>query len=338
MIDLRSDTVTTPTPAMYRAMNTAQLGDDVYGDDPTVLHLQQLAADMLGFESALFFPTGTQSNLVALLSHCNRGDEYITGDSYHIYKYEGGGGAVLGGIQPQPAPVQADGTLDLTDVEKQIKLDDVHFARSKLLSLENTHGGRAIGLDYMESATTLARHRGLATHLDGARVFNAAIKLGVEPKEITRHFDSASICLSKGLCAPAGSLLLGSYAFIEQALRWRKMVGGGMRQSGILAACGIVALEQQVARLQQDHERAALLANGLAQIEGLAVSYGDTQTNMVHLTIDHKDSEALIAFMKERGILISARYQNVRLVLHNNIDSSHIPTVVDAFKNYYQAL
>ena len=337
MIDLRSDTVTRPTPAMYQAMNEAKLGDDVYDDDPTVHQLQDMAAEMLGFEKALFFPTGTQSNLVALLSHCGRGEEYITGDSYHIYKFEGGGGAVLGSIQPQPVPVQANGTLDLQDVEKRIKPHDFHFARSKLLSLENTHGGRVIGLDYIERAAQLARKHKLAFHLDGARAFNAAVKLGVTPKQITRHFDSVSICLSKGLCTPAGSLLLGSAELIEQAMRWRKMVGGGMRQSGILAACGIVALEQQIERLQQDHDNAELLAQRLGEIDNLQVMYDDQQTNMVFLTIDPADSEPLIQFMREQGMLISARYQDVRLVLHKDINRDDVTRTVEAFQRYYSA-
>lgn len=335
MIDLRSDTVTRPTPDMYRAMNKAELGDDVYDDDPTVHQLEEMASDMLGFEKALLFPTGTQSNLVALLTHCGRGDEYISGDNYHIYKFEGGGGAALGGIQPQPVSVQADGTLNLDEVEQRIKPDDFHFARTRLLSLENTHGGVAIGVDYIERAKELAHNHKLAIHLDGARVFNASVKLGLPPKSITQHFDSASICLSKGLCAPAGSLLLGSEAFIKEATRWRKVVGGGMRQSGILAACGIVALEHQIERLQQDHDHARLLAQQLSEIDNLETSYGEMQTNMVILTTKPGDSEPLINHLRDQGILISARYQTVRLVLHKDVSRSDVLRVAEAIKGFY---
>ena len=242
-IDLRSDTVTRPSAAMRAEMAAAEVGDDVYGDDPSVNRLQALAAALFGFEAALFAPSGTQTNLIALLVHCGRGDEYIVGQHTHTYKYEGGGAAVLGSIQPQPICHQADGSLALADIAAAIKPDDIHFARSRLLTLENTIGGRVIGADYMQAATGLAYRHGLATHLDGARICNAAVQQGISLSAAVQGFDSVSVCLSKGLGAPVGSVLCGSHAFIAQALRWRKMLGGGMRQAGMLAAAGIYALE-----------------------------------------------------------------------------------------------
>jgi threonine aldolase len=249
IVDLRSDTVTKPTPAMREAMARAEVGDDVFGDDPTVNALQQRIATMLGFEAALFVPSGTQSNLVAIMSHCQRGDEYIVGQMAHTYRWEGGGAAVLGSVQPQPLAHQGDGTLALADIEAAIKPDDAHFARSRLLCLENTLGGRALPLAYMRDATALACRRGLAAHLDGARLFNAATALHVSAREIAQHFDSVSVCFSKGLGAPVGSALCGSREFIARAHRWRKMAGGGMRQAGVLAAAALHALEHHVERL-----------------------------------------------------------------------------------------
>ena len=264
-IDLRSDTVTRPTAAMWDAMHSAELGDDVFGDDPTVIALQERIAADLGFEAALFMPTGTQSKLCALMSHCDRGDEYLVGQMAHAHRWEGGGAAVLGSIQPQPLTNQPDGTLALADIEAEIKPDDAHFARTRLLALENTWGGHVLPIDYIEAATQLARSRGLATHLDGARLFNAAVASGLEAREITRHFDSVSVCFSKGLGTPAGSALCGSRALIARAHRWRKMAGGAMRQSGVLAAAALHALDHHVARLAEDHAHARALA---ARVDG----------------------------------------------------------------------
>src|SRR3982751_500996 len=243
VVDLRSDTVTQPTAAMRDAMMAAPLGDDVFGDDPSVNALQEKIAGMLGFEAALFVPTGTQSNLCGVLSHCQRGDEYIVGQMQHCYRWEGGGAAVFGSVQPQPLDHQPDGTLALAAIEAAIKPDDAHFARSRLLCLENTLGGKVLPQAYLADATGLARRRGLATHLDGARLFNAALKQGIAAREIAAHFDSVSVCFSKGLGAPVGSALVGPKAFIRGAHRWRKMLGGGMRQSGVLAAAVLHALD-----------------------------------------------------------------------------------------------
>lgn len=242
VIDLRSDTVTQPTPGMRDAMASAPSGDDVYGEDPSVNHLEAELAKRLGFAAALFVPTGTMSNLLALMAHCERGEEYIVGQQAHTYKYEGGGAAVLGSIQPQPLEVQADGSLDLAQVAEAIKPDDFHFARTRLLALENTMQGKVLPISYLAAARAFTREHGLALHLDGARLYNAAVKLGVDAREITQHFDSVSVCLSKGLGAPVGSVLCGSSALIAKARRLRKMVGGGMRQAGSLAAAGLYAL------------------------------------------------------------------------------------------------
>ena len=282
-LDLRSDTVTRPSAAMRAAMNAADVGDDVYGDDPTVNRLQEYAADLFGYEDALFAPSGTQSNLLALLAHCGRGDEYLVGQEGHTYKYEGGGAAVLGSIQPQPIINQPDGSLALTDIAAYIKPDDFHFARTRLLSLENTIGGRVLGLDYTRDATKLAHDKGLATHLDGARLCNAAVQLGVSPRAAAAGFDSTSICLSKGLGAPVGSILCGSRPLIQEAKRWRKMLGGGMRQAGMIAAGGLYALEHNIGRLAEDHANAAYFAGELAKMKNIKVS--TPQTNIFYVDI-----------------------------------------------------
>ncbi|MFE1289846.1 low-specificity L-threonine aldolase [Streptomyces sp. NPDC058751] len=282
-IDLRSDTVTRPGEAMRRAMAEAEVGDDVFGDDPTVNALQDRIAGLLGFESALFVSSGTQSNLCALLTHCGRGDEYIAGQMAHMYRWEGGGAAVLGGIQPQPLQHRADGTLDPLDIAAAVKPDDSHFARTRLLCLENTIGGRAVSTDYLKTATHVAREHGLATHLDGARLFNAAVAGGGDPYEQARliagHFDSVSVCFSKGLGAPVGSALVGSREFVAGARRWRKVLGGGMRQAGVLAAAALHALDHHVTRLADDHAHAALFAEGLKDVKGLTME--PSGTNMV---------------------------------------------------------
>jgi threonine aldolase len=328
-IDLRSDTVTLPSDAMRTAMGAAELGDDVYGEDPTVNRLEAVAAEMLGKEAALFVASGTQGNLLGIMSHCERGDEYIVGQQAHTYKYEGGGAAVLGSIQPQPLDYEADGTLDLQRVEAAIKPDDSHFARTRLLCLENTQGGKALPLDYLQRAHDFARTRGLSLHLDGARVFNAAVKHDVPVREIARWFDTVSVCLSKGLGAPVGSVLCGNNALIARARRWRKVLGGGMRQAGVLAAAGLYALEHNVARLAQDHANAAALAQGLSRLPGVSVEYGPTQTNMVFVRLAPALAEPLRQFLKQRGILIGATHP-IRLVTHLDVGVDDVRAFIEA--------
>ena len=324
-VDLRSDTVTRPSEGMRRAMAQAELGDDVFGDDPSVNRLQARAAEMLGFEEALFFPSGTQSNLAALMSHCGRGDEYLVGQEAHTYRFEAGGGAVVGSIQPQPLANRADGTLDLAEVEAAIKPDDPHFARTRLFALENTIGGKAIPRAYLESALELARRRGLSTHLDGARIFNASVKLGISAKDLCRGFDSVSVCLSKGLGAPAGTLLLGNRDLIKRARRARKILGGAMRQAGVIAAAGLYALENNVERLAEDHANAERLAKGLRDagydVEG-------PHTNMVFL----KSCPGLPEHMKKNQIQILPGAR-LRLVTHLDVDAAGIERALDAFRS-----
>lgn len=329
LIDLRSDTVTQPTAAMREAMMAAELGDDVYGEDPTVNRLEAWLADELGFAAALFVPTGTMSNLLGLMAHCERGDEYIVGQQAHTYKYEGGGAAVLGSIQPQPIDGEADGSLDLAKVEAAIKQDDFHFARTRLLALENTMQGKVLPLDYLAAARELTRRRGLSLHLDGARLYNAAVKLGVPAREITQHFDSVSVCLSKGLGAPVGSVLCGSAALIARARRLRKMVGGGMRQAGVLAAAGLYALQHQVERLAEDHANAARLGERLAE---LGYSVEPVQTNMVYVQLGER-AGTVKAFMAERGIAVSA-VPRLRLVTHLDVGAGQVGQVVQAFTEF----
>ncbi|WLQ12383.1 low-specificity L-threonine aldolase [Hahella aquimaris] len=334
MIDFRSDTVTRPSQTMRAAMAAAEVGDDVYGDDPTVNRLQDMAAEMLGYEAALFACSGTQTNLLALLTHCQRGDEYLVGQQAHTYKYEGGGAAVLGGIQPQPIEHDTDGTIPLAKIEAAIKPDDFHFARTRLLSLENTIGGKVIPQDYIRNATDLARRRGLATHLDGARLFNATVKQGIDPKEVTQYFDSVSICLSKGLGAPVGSLLCGDKTFIDTARRWRKVCGGGMRQAGVLAAAGIIALQSGVERLQEDHDNAAYLAQRLAETNLFDIDMSLVQTNMAFATYRGEDLNALAQHLKAQNILISPS-PTIRFVTHLDIsrdDINRLAQAVMAFK------
>lgn len=335
MIDVRSDTVTRPDFDMRQAMMVAEVGDDVYGDDPTVNKLQAMAAELLGHEASLFMPTGTQSNLVALLTHCQRGDEYIVGSDAHTYMYEGGGAAALGGIQPQPVPFGENGVLPLDQVAAAIKEDDVHFARTRLICLENTQHGRVQSLESMQAANRLARQYGLALHLDGARMANAAVALGITLEAIGRCFDTVSLCLSKGLGAPAGSLLLGSAGFISEARRWRKVTGGGMRQSGMLAAAGILALTDGVQRLSSDHENATRLALLLANVDGFTVRDGWTQTNMVFLDYEADHHRALPAYALECGLLLSASSNTCRLVLHRDISRSNVDAIADIVKGYF---
>ncbi len=319
---------------MRAVMAEAKVGDDVYGEDPTVRCLEEKGADMAETEAALFVSSGTQSNLLALLSHCKRGDEYIVGQLAHNYRYEGGGAAVLGSIQPQPLNSQADGTLDLNQVQAAIKPDDFHFARTTLLCLENTHNGLALPFDYLKEAAAFAHRQGLKIHLDGARVYNAAVKYKTMLSSITSHFDSVSICLSKGLGAPVGSLLCGDNALIKEARRWRKMVGGGMRQAGIVAAAGIFALEHNIQRLEQDHANGALLAQGLGAIEEIDVDYRSAQTNMVFITMEKKDAAALPGYLREKNILIHGG-ERVRLVTHLDIPYEAVQEVVMAFKDFF---
>jgi threonine aldolase len=319
---------------MRLAMAEAEVGDDVYGEDPTVNRLQSFAAELLGKETALFCSSGTQSNLIAVMSHCERGDEYIVGQRAHTYRFEGGGAAVLGSIQPQPLDFQEDGTLDLEEVTRNIKPKDFHFARTRLLCLENTQEGKVIPLDYLERASSLIRKHGLSLHLDGARIFNAAVKLQVQPSEIARHFDTVSFCLSKGLGAPVGSLLCGSRDVIDQARRWRKVLGGGMRQAGILAAAGIYALTHNIERLADDHRHARVLAEGLSEIKELGIDPSTVQTNMVFFTLERDRFLKLQEDLKHKGILISGR-ERVRLVTHLDISAEDVITTVNAFKDHF---
>lgn len=332
-IDLRSDTVTRPSPEMREAMAGAVVGDDVFGDDPTVNRLEETAAALLGKEAAIFAPSGTQTNLIALLAHCQRGDEYIVGQTAHTYRYEAGGAAVLGSIQPQPLDLNPDGTFDLERVAQVIKPDDYHFARSRLLCVENTHNGLALPLDYLDQVAKSGAAHGLSLHLDGARIFNAAVKCGVGVAEIAKHFDTVSVCLSKGLGAPVGSVLCGDQPTIARARRWRKMVGGGMRQAGIIAAAGLFALEHNTARLQTDHEHARLLAGGLAEIDGYRVEYDEAQTNMVFVSPPADRVSGLQAYLAEHQVLILGG-SRIRLVTHLDISRKDIEAVIELVKSY----
>ena len=332
-IDLRSDTVTQPSQAMHAAMAAAEVGDDVYGDDPTVNRLQDYAADLFGYEAGLFAPSGTQTNLIALMTHCGRGDEYLVGQEAHTYKYEGGGAAVLGSIQPQPIANQPDGSIALADIEAYIKSDDMHFARTRLLALENTIGGRVLGQDYIAAATALAHAKGLATHLDGARVCNAAVKQGLSLREVVKGFDTVSVCLSKGLGAPVGSVLLGPKAFIEQGKRWRKMLGGGMRQAGVIAAAAHYALKHNVQRLVEDHENAATLARGLGEIDALTVSA--PQTNIFWLDVPAAACEPLRKALAEQGIRATVG-PRMRLVTHLDVSAADVERTVAAFQSFFK--
>jgi threonine aldolase len=329
-IDIRSDTVTRPSTAMRAAMAQAEVGDDVYGDDPTVNRLQALAAERFGFESALFFASGTQSNLAALMSHCGRGDEYLVGQEAHTYSYEGGGAAVLGSIQPQPLENDADGAISLERIAKAIKPQDIHFAPTRLLALENTIGGRVLPPAYQRQVTEFAHARGLATHLDGARIFNAIVKLGLGERDAAAGFDSVSVCLSKGLGAPAGSVLLGGRDLIAKARRWRKALGGGMRQAGVLAAAGIYALDNHVRRLAEDHSNAEHLAAGLSAL-GLRVE--PPQTNILYVEIPVGQVRGLASHLEERGILATVSTRT-RLVTHLDLPRAKIDSVLQAFRDY----
>lgn len=334
MIDLRSDTVTLPTAQMYQAIQDAPLGDDVYDDDPTTKALEAKICQLLGHQSALFVTSGVQANLCALLSHCGRGDAYITGDKYHIYYYESGGGASLAGLQPQLVPVEDDGSLALDNVLAMITGGDVHFANTKLLCLENTHHGIAIAANKMQQSCQFAKKHALKIHLDGARIFNAAAKLKCSAKELAGGFDSVSVCLSKGLGAPAGSLLCGSEDFIARAKRWRKALGGGMRQSGILAACGLVALDN-LERLENDHKKTQYLAQKLTLIQQLRVDYHPNQTNMIYCYLQQPTTQ-LVGFLLSKGIKISQNDKTVRLVVHQDIREEDLDKVYKGFKTFFE--
>jgi len=330
IVDLRSDTVTRPSAGMRKAMFEAEVGDDVFGDDPTVNRLQEHAASLFGFEAALLFPSGTQSNLAALMSHCQRGDEVILGSEAHSYRYEAGGLAVLGSIQPQVVPNRPDGTLDLAEVEAAIKPDDPHFARTRLLALENTITGRVLPRKYLADAVDLSRKKKLAIHLDGARIFNAAAAQNMSVRELCAGFDSVSSCLSKGLGAPAGTLLLSSKSVIEKARRARKILGGGMRQAGVIAAAGLYALENNVARLREDHDHAARLAKGLREL-GLEAQLN---TNMVLLKIPPTIVAELAAQLRRADILVLPRAP-MRLVTHLDVDAAGIDRALAGFQAFF---
>ena len=337
-IDLRSDTVTQPTPAMRAAMAAAVVGDDVFGDDPTVNALQERIASMLGFEAALFMPTGTQSNLCALMSHCQRGEEYIVGQMAHTYRWEGGGAAVLGSIQPQPLPQLADGSIALTEIEAHIKPDDAHFAKTRLLTLENTWGGQVLPLAYIEAATALARSKGLATHLDGARLFNAAVASAQAgqtnanaARQIASQFDSVSVCFSKGLGAPVGSALCASRELIARAHRWRKMAGGGMRQAGVLAAAVLHALDHHIDRLADDHAHARQLAEGLIGLSGVTVQ--PPQTNILFIDLAPERAAGAVERLRQAGILCTGLYK-LRLVTHLDVSTADVERAIALLRQH----
>lgn len=332
MIDLRSDTVTRPTPGMLKAMMEAPLGDDVFHDDPTVQRLQAAVAERAGKEAGLYLPTGTQSNLAGLMAHCERGDEYIVGQIAHTFKYEGGGAAVLGSIQPQPIANAADGTLPLDLVAAAIKPDNFHFARTKLFTLENTIQGKVLPANYVAEATSFAKSKGLATHLDGARVWNAMVASNASLEQLCAPFDSVSMCFSKGMGAPVGSVLVGSKDLIKRALRWRKVLGGGMRQAGVLAAACLYALENHIPRLRTDHENAARLGAALSQIPALKIL--SQATNMVFVAIPAEKCDALGAYLTERGIFTQMG-PTLRLVTHGDMTAAEVDIAAEAFKKFF---
>jgi len=343
VVDLRSDTVTLPTLAMRRAMAEAEVGDDVFGEDPTVNRLEEMAAERLGKEAALFVASGTMANLVCELTHCGRGDEMILGDQAHIFNYEQGGSAAVGGIHTRTVPNQPDGRLLLEDLEAAIRPDNIHFPRTRLIALENTHNrcfGSPLELEYLRAVRGLASRYGLAVHMDGARLFNAATCLKVAPAELAVEADSVSICLSKGLAAPVGSLVCGTRSFIDEARRMRKVLGGGMRQAGVLAAAGIVALSEMTERLAEDHANARRLAHGLTQIEGLDVNPETVRTNIVYCDIrqDGLQAAELAARLNAEGVrVLPVRQYRVRAVTHYHITQEDIDYAVKVFSREVSA-
>ncbi|SFV29935.1 L-threonine aldolase [Devosia crocina] len=331
--DFRSDTVTRPTEGMRAAMAAADVGDDVFGDDPTVNRLEQRMAGLLGKDAALFVPSGTMSNLLGLMSHCGRGDEFIAGQKAHLYLNEAGGAAVLGSIQPQPIAHLADGTMALEEIEAAIKPDDSHYARTRVIALENTFGGRVLPVSYMTAVAEIAARHGLGLHLDGARAFNATIALGMDISTFVEPFDTVSICLSKGLGAPVGSVLIGRQDLIDTARRHRKMLGGGMRQAGLLAAAGLYALDHHVARLADDHRRARRLAEGLARHEALTVSVPDT--NIIWVTVAQEAAEGFDRLLEENGIGVMGRYGSQRWVTHLDISDEAVDTALTLVDQHF---
>jgi len=343
-VDLRSDTVTLPTPAMRRAMYEAELGDDVFGEDPTVNRLEAMAAERMGKEAAMFVASGTMGNLTAMLTHCQRGHEAIMGDKAHTFLFEAGGSAVLGGIHPHTLPNQPDGTLRLEDIEAAIRPENPHHPRTRLVCLENTHnrcGGAVLTPEYTDRVGELAHRHGLAVHLDGARVFDAAVALGVDVRHLTRSVDSVQFCLSKGLSAPVGSLLCATREFIAEAQRWRKMLGGGMRQAGVIAAAGIEALDDMVDRLADDHANARRLAEGLADMPGFAVDLASVQTNIViwDLTTDRVSPQEVVERLGAEGVKILAiGGRQFRAVTHYGIETDDVEQAVDVARQVMERL
>ncbi len=335
IIDLRSDTVTQPTPSMRKALVEAEVGDDVFGEDVTVNRLEKMAAERMGKEAALFVASGTMANIVSQMSHCGRGDEMIIGDQSHIFFYEQGGSAAIGGIHPRTLPNQPDGTLPIQEIEAAIRPADIHFPKTRLIVLENTHnrcGGAPIDIKYMKAVRDVARAHGLAVHVDGARIFNAAISLGVDARDLVAPADSVGFCLSKGLAAPVGSVVCGTDDFILEARRIRKMLGGGMRQAGILAAAGIVSLNEMIDRLAEDHANAQLLAWGLADMNGLSIQPERVKTNMVYVEVTHKDmpSTALAKKLETEGVrLLPVGPNKLRAVTHYHVTSDDIGVVLN---------
>ena len=340
LADFRSDTVTRPDAGMMAAIQNAEVGDDVYGDDPTTNALEARVADLLGKEAGLFLPTGTQSNLAGVMAHCGRGDEFIIGKNYHIYTYEAGGTAVLGSVFPCPLPVDSRGALNADDVVAAIKPDDSHNTISRLLCVENTVNGMVQSQDYMDEMAQLAHDHGLKAHCDGARLMNAVVALGTTAKDLVRGYDSISLCLSKGLGTPAGSVLVGEEGFIAQARRLRKMLGGGMRQTGLLAAAGLYALDHNVDRLAEDHRRANQLAQNLSAIKGLQINLDQVETNMVFIhcgdddkTISDEALSHLKAFMAARGCTISPG-RRMRCVIHRDLDDQDCDQLVSGLQEF----
>jgi threonine aldolase len=338
-VDFRSDTVTHPTPEMREAMASAEVGDDVYGEDPSVNRLQAMAAELLGKEAALFVPSGTMANLVSVLAHCGRGDEIILGDESHVFINEAGGTSAFGGVFPHLVPNNRDGSLPLESIEGAVRPDDVHYPVSRLILIENTHnrcGGTPMTAEYTREVGALAKKHGLKLHIDGARIFNAAVELGVAAADLAEPADSVSVCLSKGLCAPVGSLICGDEAFITRAHRVRKALGGGMRQAGILAAAGIVALNSMIDRLAEDHRRARRLADGLRDVPGLSLRFERPATNMVFLDFlpgAKLEAADVVDAMRKEGLILRASGDgSIRLVVHYWIDDDAIERLVTSFK------